>query len=261
MGEDMHRTRFATGVLGSLLAGGVAALAASPARALQIENGDVVGIFVKNGNELIVNLGPFEAGTVDLGNLFNGAGFEGTPAGSKFVALAVEDPGRMVNVPGFGQFPQENIVYSTLATDPMPTDSQIELSMKSVDAAQPGAVVWFNLLRAFPGSDSEALPSTNTSSYESVLGLGTDAIGNNMSFSTAGEVDGQGQLTISVYSDVRGYADFGGPDTEHLTLGQLEIDGNEVTFVAPEAAAVLRVGAGLAVLAVASLLRRRSAPV
>lgn len=245
---------------GLALGCGLPLLAGGSAVALQIDDGDVVGIFVKNGFELVVNLGPFEAGTIDLSGKFSGPQFEGSPADAKFVALAVEDPGRTVNVPGFGVVPQENIIYSTLTPDPLPTDIEIEQSMKSVDVEKPGATTWFNLLRSLPGSDSEVIDSAANFSYETVLGLGTDAIGNNVTFSTAGQVDGQGRLTIPIYSDARGYEDFGGPATLYLTLGEIQIDDTEVTFAVPEAAALLQSAAGVVVwLAFGAVRRRRSA--
>lgn len=250
--------------IGTAVSFGLVAIAvAGPARSLQIEDGDVVGVFVKNGAELVVNLGPFEAGVIDLGGKFGGPQFGGNPKGAKFVALAVEEPDRTIVCCGVGApLPQENIIYTTLAPEPMPTDLQIEKAMNSVDTGNPGATVWFNLMRNLPGSDSEQIDSTANFSYETVLGLGTDAIGNNFTFSTGGVVDEDaGTLTIPIYSDVRGYAEFGGPDTQYLTLGEIRIDGDEVEFVVPEAAQALQSAFVLAMLVfgAARRLRIRSA--
>lgn len=231
----------------------------APAQALQIENGDIVGVFVKNGVEVIVNLGPFEPGSVSLAGKFSPPEFGGSPADAKFVALAVEDPGRTVSCCGGNTLPQENIIYSSLDPNAMPTDLEIELAMRSVDEANPGATVWFNLLRALPGTDSDVVQSSDNFSYENVLGKGTDKIGNNFQgVTTAGIIDGAGQLSINLFSDVRGYEDFGGPPTLYQTLGQIEIDGSEVTFVVPEPAQALATAVGSLVLGSLARLRRRA---
>ena len=64
-------------------------------------------------------------------------------------------------------------------------------------------------------------------------------------------------LSIPIYSDVRGYESFGGPATVYETLGQIEIDGEQVTFSVPEAAALLQTAAGVAVLGGLGAARRR----
>jgi len=236
---------------------------AAPVQGLQIEDGDFIGVFVKGGTEVIVNLGPATpGGEVDLAPaLFAGEPFNGSLADVKFVGLAVEDPDRTVNVPGFGVFPQENIVYTTLVESPMPEDSQIELAMNSVDQASPGAVAWFNLLRQLAGTTSETVAITDSFSYTVVLSaFGQDTIGANMPFSTAGMLDSNEQLTITIHSAVRGYESFGGPATEWTPLSQLVIDGTAVSFQAvPEAPAALGTLAGAATLGFAARRRRRFA--
>lgn len=253
----MKTATLRTTKLARLLAATAALGAGAPAGALQIADGDLVGVFVKNGFELVVNLGPVDPGSrLDLSGTVGIPEFGGSLADAKFVALAVEDPGRTVTCCG-GTFPLENIVYTTLQPDPMPDDNQIASAMGKVDQPDPGAVVWFNLLRQLSGTDTELISSSELYSYESVLGVGADAVGSAFPFSTAGFFDGSEMLQIPLYSAVRGYADFGGPDPEHLELVTLAFDGGMLEFApAPEAPAVLRLLAGISVLLAARRIRR-----
>jgi hypothetical protein len=229
----------------------------APASAMVIDDGDLVGVWVKNGFEVVVNLGPATPGSpVDLAGTIDIDEFGGSLSGARFIGLAVEDPGRMVNVPGFGSQPQQNIVFTSLVNDPMPSDVEIEAAMGVVDSTEPSAAVWFNLLRQLPGTDSEVISSSELFSYESVLGVGTDAIANRFTFSTAGAYDGDERLQIPLFSAVRGYGDLGGPDTEYSEILNLAFDGTEVDFEpAPEASAALGTLVG-GVLLVAIARRR-----
>jgi hypothetical protein len=239
---------------------GLALLLAAPAPALQIDPGDLVGVFVKGGTEVVVNLGPADpGGMLDLAaNVFDNPEFDGSASGAKFVGLAVEDPGRTVNVPGVGPVLAHNLVYTSQVVDPMPTDAEIEVAMNAVDVALPGANTWFNLLRQLPGSDTEVIATSEAFSYTNVLGFGTDAVANSFTFSTAGTVDEQGRVSIAVYGAQRGYESFGGPPTEYLQISTLQIDGTSVDFEpAPEAGALAGTLVGAAVLAAAGARRRR----
>jgi hypothetical protein len=241
------------------LLGAIAGLAlGAPAAAMVIDNGDLVGVWVKNGFEVVVNLGPANPGApLDLAGTLDITEFGGDLIGAKFIGLAVEDPGRTVNVPGFGVQPQENIIFTSLVTDPMPTDTEIAAAMGTVDTASPSTAVWFNLLRQLPGTDSEVISSSELFSYEQVLGVGTDAIASRFTFSTAGVYDGQERLSIPLYSAVRGYSDFGGPDTEYAAILNLAFDGTEVEFLpAPEASSALGTLIGGALLAAHARRRR-----
>lgn len=244
----VRRSACAGALLTALALGG-------PARALQIDHGDLVGVFVKNNVEVIVNMGPVAAGRMlDLSGVVDIAAFDDSVAGAKFVGLAVEDPGRTVNCCG-GSFPQANVFYTSEVVDPMPTDSEIDLAMRALDEAGSGSTAWFHLLRQLPGTDSEVVQASELFSYTTVLGLGTDAIANNFTFSTAGSFDDQGVLTIPIYSAVYGYDAFGGPPTEYLEIAQLEMDGTDVTMQVPEPAAALNALAGALVLVCAARVR------
>ena len=245
------------------LLGVVAALGlGAPAGALVVAPGDLVGVWVKNGFEVVVNLGPPNPGApLDLAGTIDITEFGGDLVGARFIALAVEDPGRTVNVPPFGPVPQENIIFSSLVNDPMPSDIEIEAAMRVVDSTNATSNVWFQLLRQLPGTDSELISSSELFSYEQVLGVGTDAVANTFTFSTAGVYDAQEQLSIPLYSAVRGYVDQGGPVTEYTEILNLAFDGTEVEFQpAPEASAALGTVVGAVVLAALSRRRRSRSP-
>jgi hypothetical protein len=237
---------------------GWATAAPSAATALQIEDGDFIGIFVKNGVEVIVNMGAAEPGAIDLSSELDVPAFGGTLEGVKFVGLAVEDPGRTINCCGQPTpLPQPNLIYTSLLVDPTPTDSQIALAMEAVDNVLPGSTAWFNVLRQLPGTDSEEIAVDELFSYTSTLGLGTDAVANNLPFSTAAVFDANERITgLGVYLAVYGYEDFGGPETEYLAIGNLGFDGPNGTISVPEASQVLGTLLGFAVLGAARVRRR-----
>jgi hypothetical protein len=243
---------------GAPLLGAALLALADPASALQIAEGDFVGVFVKDGTEVIVNLGSPQVGEMPPlpANLFSGPPFNGSLVDVKFVGLAVPDLDRTVNCCG-GTFPQPAIIYTSPMTDPTPSDDQIELAANAVDQAGAGANTWFNFLRALGGTDSEVINSSELFSYTTVLGLGTDAVANSFTFSTAGVVEADGTLRLGVYEAVRGYEFAGGPATEYTAISTLVLDGTDVTFEeAPEAAQVLGTLVGIAVLWGGSRVRR-----
>jgi hypothetical protein len=237
----------------SLLLGLAFAVVAGRADALSIANGDLIVTLQKGGTELYVNLGnAFQTGdSLDLTSDISGlSGFGGSLVGAKVVGLAVAEPGRTVDTV-FGTFPLENIIFTTLASDPQPTSSEIEQAMNATDTAAT-STAWFHLLRAIAGNNQS---SGNSASYESNLGLTTDAIGNRFMFSTAGVIGNDGTLTINVYSAVRGYEDFGiDPARSVELIGALVFgEGDTLTYV-PEPGTLLLMGAGL--LGLAALDRR-----
>jgi hypothetical protein len=226
---------------------------ASRAEAIPISNGDLVVVIQKGGTELILNLGDAFTpnDSLDLSSTIAGIpAFGGNLNGAKVVAIGVDDPGRTVDF-GFGALPQENIVFSTLEADPAGslTDQAIETGMSVVDSTLQSAA-WFWQLRSVSGN---TLQTTAAASYQMNLGLGTDAVANNFPFSIAGVVDGNGSLSLTVYSAVRGYTDFGGPDRSVSPIAALVVNGSNLAYV-PEPGTLLLVGAGL--LGLAGLDRR-----
>jgi hypothetical protein len=236
---------------------GWATLAPGAVSALQIEHGDLIGIFVKNGVEVIVNMGPAAPGSIDLSGELDVPEFGGTLEGVKFVGLAVEDPGRMINCCGQTGLPQPNLIYTSLETDPTPTDEQIALAMEAVDNASSLSTAWFNLLRTLPGTDSEVLEASDVNSYTNTLGVGTDRVANNLPFSTAAVFGADEKIAgLGVYSAVYGFEPFGGPDTEYLAIGVLGFDGANGTISVPEAPQVVGTVVAFATLVFAGSRRR-----
>jgi len=252
---DMVRTAARSAALAAAIA------STTPAQGLVIAEGDLVGIFVKNGVEVIINMGPAEPGrTFNLAGNFDGTGFDGSLVGAKFIGLAVEDPARTVNVPGFGEQLQGNLIYTTEAPDPMPTDDQIDLAMAQLEDPLPGSTAWFNLLRELEGTDVDEIETSELFSYSSVLGLGTDAIANQFSFSTAIYFDENGEAEFPLYSAIRGFEVFGGEPGEYVEIARLTLDVDGGSFEpAPEAPAALALLAGAVALWGAHRARRARA--
>jgi hypothetical protein len=237
----------------ALLLGLAAAVIASGAQAIPIANGDLVVVIQKGGTELYVNLGDasLAGDSVDLTAAIAGIpAFGGNLTGAKVVALAVDEPGRLTPDFGFGQLPQENLVFSSLS-DPaaLLTDLAIEGAMNIVDTAASSAA-WFWQIRQVAGN---TITTAMAFSYQASLGLGTDAVANNLPFSIAGVIAGDGTLEIDVYSAVRGYEDFGGPARTVDQLGTLVFAGGQLSYV-PEPGTLFLVATGL--LGLASLERR-----
>lgn len=237
----------------ALLLGLALAVIAGGAQAIPIANGDLIVVIQKGGTELYVNVGEaFGPNDVlDLSSAVAGIGaFGGNLNGAKVVALAVDDPGRLTPDFGFGQLPSENIIFSSLDEPAaLLSDLAIEGAMNLVDtSASSGA--WFWQLRSVSGN---TISTAQAFSYQAFVGLGTDAVGNNFPFSIAGVIDGNGALSINVYSSVRGYEDFGGPGRTVEQLGTLVFNGTQLSYV-PEPGTLLLVGAGL--LGLASMERR-----
>ena len=158
--------------LGLLLGLGLA-LAAGPAQAIPIANGDLVVVLQKAGTEVIVNVGSaFASHSVDL---TSAATTLGGLEGAKVVGIGVQNPNRLSPDFGFGQLPQEDIIFTSLST-PVLDDAQIELSMNAVDTSL-ASTAWFWLLRSV---SNPVIPTSAGFSYQNTLGLGTDAIANNL---------------------------------------------------------------------------------
>lgn len=248
----MHRKK-----LGLVLGGLALAVVAGRAEAISIANGDLVVTIQKGGTELYVNLGDaFATGdNLDLTTAIASlSGFGGTLTGAKVVGIGVANPGRTVDF-GFGPLPEENIIFTSLETSPLPENQAIEQAMNVTDTAAASSA-WFWQLRSPTVGNS--LPTSASASYETNLGFGTDAVANRFPFSTAGIIAGDGTLTIDVYSAIRGYEDFGGPARSISQIGALVFGpGNTLSYV-PEPGTLLLVGAGLLGLAGVDRRTRRA---
>lgn len=237
--------------LGLLLGLGLA-LTAGPAHAIPIANGDLVVVLQKAGTEVIVNVGSaFASHSVDL---TSAATTLGGLEGAKVVGLGVQDPNRLSPDFGFGQLPQEDIIFTSLAT-PTLDDAQIELSMNALDTSL-ASTSWFWLLRSV---SNPVIPTSAGFSYQNTLGLGTDAIANNLNFSIAALISG-GSVSLPVFSAIKGFGDFGGPERVVSEIGSLVISGNQLSYSAvPEPGTLLLVGMGVAGLAAFERRARRTA--
>jgi hypothetical protein len=238
--------------LGMLIGLGLAVVAGQ-AQAIPIANGDLVVVLQKAGTEVIVNVGDaFTSHTIDLSAA---ATTLGGLEGAKVVGLGVEDPGRLSPDFGFGQLPQENLIFSSLSIPASLTDAQVELAMNATDT-QLTSTAWFWLLRSV---SNNVIPTSASFSYQNSLGLGTDAVANNLSFSIAALVAG-GSANLTIYNAIKGFEDFGGPARVVSELGTLSINGNTLSYAAvPEPGTLLLVGMGLAGLAALERRSRRAA--
>jgi hypothetical protein len=241
-------------------------------------SGDLVAVWVKNGFELIRNLGPVEALTEGQVDSFEVPGeFDGSLVGAKFTALAVPNPDAVFSELGLDPpLIQNNIALTTLNDPATITFNQIADAQSVLDTPVPGQT-WFVLLGAIPASgqigvvsnsDDEALIQTTLfASYTGNVGFSSDAIGNRLSLSTAqiiAEGDGYAIPLYEVFQTVvenNGNYDLG---TDVTTLGTLSGDdgssGNAIlTFATPEPAAPM-VGAA-AIASLAAIARRRQSRV
>jgi hypothetical protein len=201
-------------------------------------SGDLVAVWVKNGFELIVNLGPVEG--LGLGTLTSfavPAEFDGTLADAKFTALAVPNPKAVFS--GLGIDPplvQNNIAFTTLADPGTIGFYEIGNAQASLDPPVTSQT-WFTLLGSIPAAGQTGVVSnTNTealiqttlfASYTGNIGFSSDAIANQLTLSTATFVAGGSGYGIPLY-EVFQIVELVGQDfnlsTEITTLGMLTGD-------------------------------------
>jgi len=167
-------------------------------------SGDLVAVWVKNGFELILDLGPVEElgqGTVASFNV--PPEFGGSLSGAKFLALAVPDSQRVYPLPAPAP-PQPNVVFTTLADPTLVDPNQIGEAQAHLDSTS--GTGWLSLLNAIGPAGSSGgqvientdssleIATTLASSYTIQLdGSNTDAIGAVPTMpSTAVVIDPQG---------------------------------------------------------------------
>lgn len=267
--------RWVAGALGALtlLAAAAPAEAFLYVRGNNSRSGDLVAVWVKNGFELIVNLGPVDdLAPGPLVSFEVPAEFDDTLEGAKFTALAVPNPAAVFT--GLGIDPplvQNNIALTTLGDPGTISFTQTGEAQSQLDPPI-ASQAWLNLLGTIPAagqtgvvenSDDAALISTTLyASYTNVIGFATDAIANTLTLSTATSVAAETGFAIPLY-EVFQTVEIVGEDfvtgTEVIGLGTISGDdggsGNAtVTFAAPEPGAT-----ALAAIACGSLawLRRR----
>ena len=159
-------------------------------------SGDLIAVWVKNGFELIVNVGAVDQ--VGLGTVTSfavPAEFDGSLAGAKFTALAVPNADAIFS--GLGIDPpliQANIALTTLNDPTTITFNQVADAQSVLDTPVPGQT-WFVLLGSIPAAgqtgvvsntDTEALIQTTLfASYTGNVGFTSDSIGGRIPLSTA----------------------------------------------------------------------------
>jgi hypothetical protein len=259
---------------GSILAGALVFLAAGTTKAFTYTTGDLVGVFEVSGTELIVNLG-------SAGGLTNGKSFSfGTPSnfgpggalGGFFTGFATVGPftgtsGRNVT---FTTDPSINPPsFDNNITKYVTKISQAQVSLDTGTGTSSGA--WLPLLPNFPAGGtggvifnnptSLAIPSSETTSYENVIGLTTNQINGKLPFSTAKTLTNSSE-TLDLWKATQTATTKSSTDL----LGTFDVQGNsagdgsmvKITFSAiPEPSTLLLVSMGLCAIASAARGRDR----
>jgi hypothetical protein len=244
----------------------VAFLVAGTSQAFTYTTGDLVGIFEVSGTELIVNLG-------SAAGLTTGKSFSfGTPSnfgpsgaiGGFFTGLATVAP--FLGTSG------RNVTFTTdPSVDPTSFDNNITKYVTKISPAQvsldtgTGATGggWLPLLPNFPAGGSGgvifnnptslAIPSSESSSYENVIGLTTNQINGKLPFSTAKTLTNPSEML-----DLWKATQTSSTKSSTVLLGTFDVQGNsagdgsmvKITFTAvPEPSTLLLVSMGLCAIA------------
>jgi hypothetical protein len=229
---------------------------AAPASAFSYANGDLVLTFVKNGFELILDLGttptiPTQV-SIDPANLMLPSQFGGSLAGAKWTALSVRNPDAQFGGDLAG-LPQNNIILTTLDDPSVVGFFNIADAQAQLQPPNQG-VAWFALLKSVGApngtsilentADRLVIGTTLYASYTGNVGLGSDAVGNQLPLSTAAIIseDVLGD-SLPLYELIQ-TAVFN-PTTADYDLGT-QIDSLGGIRLVPEPGTLLLLGAGLA---------------
>lgn len=200
MNRIVLASRLRRAALGLVTAAALSATA-TPASAFSIANGNLVVTFVKNGFELILNVGSAPASAtgvfIDATTLALPAAFGGSLSGAKWTALAVRNPDATFSDPELFGAPQSNIILTTSGDPSVVSFSQIADGQAQLQPANQGAA-WFALLRAVGAANGTSILENTASrlvigtalfaSYTGNVGFASDAVGNTLPLSTAGVV-------------------------------------------------------------------------
>ena len=243
------------------------------------QSGDLIAIYVKNGFELILNLGPIEQlGQGNLTSFTPPNEFDGNLIGAKFTALGVPNRAKVYDhvLPPDPPTPQPNIALTTKgdasAIDPVHIgDAQAALESTSGT----GWLPLLNTIGPAGSSGGQVLQNTDDTleiavdlpqSYTKNIGFASDTIASTPSIpSTAVVIDPQGTGTpyaiplYTVTQDVK--QDLSGLLTLLTNPGSLGgdngISGNAMLSLAPEPGSSGLAGAVVAGLCALARRRRR----
>jgi hypothetical protein len=260
-------------------------LASPPrARAFEFVEGDLVGIWVKDGFELILFLeetdmlpGSLAGGkSFAIPDVFEDSDEDGNPdlLGARFTALAVRDPDRMFTNPA--GVPQANLIYTTAGNVQESLANAGPGGWVAIGQAQSqldppgGAKGFLDSLNGILDTDPAVVEdtpqrlvaaSTLPQSYDATLGKGTDSVANTLNpLGNAGVtaiVVADASYSVPLYELVQnndGTVAFTKLGDLSGTAGQSGVG----TLRLPEPAGAARAAAALAALGLVARLRRRS---
>jgi len=234
--------------------------------------GDLVAVWVKNGFELILNLGPVDSIPESLPGFAVPNEFDNNLSGAKFTALAVPNP--VMTYPGFNPpLPDANIAMTSLADPTGMTYVQVANAQAGLDAYTGGIDAWLRKLNTIDpagGPGTQIIENTDTrlvistslfASYTGNIGFATDQIANTISVSTATIVDPNSTgdpYSIDLWYSLQVRTPVKGTDVSMLGTfnGDAGSSGTGMLSFAPEPEGA----AAAALLAVAFLARRRRRP-
>jgi hypothetical protein len=167
-------------------------------RGSNARSGDLIAVWVKNGFEVILNLGRVDGlGQGQVTSFEVPAEFDGSLVGAKFTALAVPNPLAVFSGGSIAGASQANIAFTTLADPSTITFPQIGDAQSVLDSPVPSQT-WFVLLGSIPAAgqpgvvtntDGEArIQTTLFASYTGNVGFTSDGIGSTVTLSTATSV-------------------------------------------------------------------------
>jgi len=241
-------------VLGIVFAGG-ALFASSPASAFSYANGNLVVAFVKNGFELVLNLGNTPTGpigvSIDATALALPSQFGGSLSGATWTGLSVRNPDAQFTGALAG-VPQNNIIITTAANPSVVTFNNIGDAQAQLQPANQGTA-WFALLRSIGAANGTSILENSSSrlvigtglyaSYTGVLGFGSNAVANQLPLSTAAIVSPEVIGSQIPLFDLTQIAPFN-PATGDFDLGT-QITSLGALVLVPEPGTALLLGAGL----------------